>query len=143
MAKRQVCGFVGVLVSWLFCSQVALAQSFNYVTAQELKKQMDTGNAPMVVDVQSERDFARGHLPEAISTKAFPVSTPDQRERLKPVVAQILASSKNVVIVCPAGADAAENAYKFLKEQGVPEQRLSILKGGQSKYPYFNVVRDK
>lgn len=126
-----------------FAAHAATAESFSYVTAQELKARMDTGHAPIIVDVQSERDFGRGHLPEAIATKAFPVSTPAQRERLKPALAQILASTKDVVIVCPAGADAAESAYKFFKEQGVPEQRLAILKGGQSKYPYFNVVRDK
>lgn len=127
----------------MMATHCASAQSYNYITAQDLKKKMDAGAAPMIVDVQNERDYARGHLPEAISTKAFPVSTPAQKDRLKPVVATIMNSTKDVVIVCPGGAEAAENAYKFLKEQGVPEQRLTILQGGQSKYPYFNVVRDR
>jgi len=131
-----------VAVLALCLAQLVSAQSFNYITAQDLKKQLDTGSAPLIVDVQSERDYSRAHLPDAISTKAYPVSTPAQRDKLKPVVSQILSSSKDVVIVCPGGAEAAENAYKFLKEQGVPETRLSILKGGQSGYRYFNVVRE-
>lgn len=127
----------------LLCAHFAWAQPYNYITAQDLKKRMDAGTAPMIVDVQNERDYARGHLPEAISTKAYPVNTPAQKDKLKPVVATIMNSSRDVVIVCPGGAEAAENAYKFLKEQGVREQRLTILQGGQSKYPYFNVVRDR
>jgi thiosulfate/3-mercaptopyruvate sulfurtransferase len=142
MTNRSVARLTALCL-FVFAAPFASAQSYNYTTAQELKKRMDAGTAPLIVDVQNERDWVRGHLPGAISTTAYPVTTPAQREKLKPVLAQILGTSKDVVIVCPSGAEAAENAYKYLKELGVPESRLSIQKGGQTRYPYFDAVRGK
>lgn len=37
--------------------------------------------------------------------------------------------------VLEAGA-GAENAYSYLKEQGVPEKRMRILEKGQNGWPY-------
>ena len=118
----------------------ASAQSFNMITPAELKKRLESGDKPMLLDIQVEADYARHHLPGALPTYAYPAKSDEERARLKPAISRILSSQDDVVIVCPAGGGGARNTYEFLKSQGVPESRMRILEKGQRGWPYAEMV---
>jgi rhodanese-related sulfurtransferase len=118
----------------------ASAQSFNMITPAELKKRLESGSKPMLVDIQPEADYAQHHLPGALPTYAYPAKSEAERSKLLPTVRQILAGKDDVVIVCPAGGGGARNTYEFLKSQGVPESRMRILEKGQKGWPYAEMV---
>jgi rhodanese-related sulfurtransferase len=120
----------------LLATSGVLAESFNYMTPAELKQRLESGNPPFMVDIQVEKEYARHHLPGTFPTYAYPARSEEEREKLKPAVGQILATKQDVVIICPAGGQGAKNAYRFLKEQGVPESRMRILEKGQGGWPY-------
>ena len=119
-----------------FAAQWASADSFNYISPADLKKELEAGAKPMLVDIQVEKEYAKHHLPNTLATYAYPAKSDAERARIKPFVERILASNKEVVIVCPGGGAGAENAYSYLKEQGVPEKRMRILEKGQNGWPY-------
>lgn len=128
-------------VALLAASPLALAQSFNTIAPAELKKRLDAGDKPLLLDIQVEQDFARHHIAGAQPTYAYPAKSDAERAKLKPMVDRILASKDDVVIVCPAGGGGARNAYDFLKSQGVPESRMRILEKGQKGWPYPELVK--
>ncbi len=119
----------------------AWAQAMNMITPAELKKRLESGDKPLLVDIQLEPDFAQHHLPGAMPTFAYPAKSDEERARLKPALNKILASKDDVVIVCPAGGGGAKNTYEFLKSQGVAESRLRILEKGQRGWPYPELVK--
>lgn len=120
---------------------LALAQSYGYITPQELKQRLEGGNKPMLLDIQVEKDFAEHHLPGAVATYAYPAKSAEERAKLKPTLAKILASKDDVVIVCPGGRSGAENTWAFLKENGVAESRMKILEKGQKGWPFSELVQ--
>lgn len=128
-------------VALLAASPLALAQSFNTIAPAELKKRLDAGDKPLLLDIQVEQDFARHHIAGAQPTFAYPAKSDAERAKLKPMVERILSSQDDVVIVCPAGGGGARNTYDFLKSQGVPESRMRILEKGQKGWPYPELVK--
>jgi thiosulfate/3-mercaptopyruvate sulfurtransferase len=116
------------------------AQTFNMISPADLKKRLESGDKPMLLDIQVEADYAKHHLPGAVPTYAYPAKSDEERARLKPAIGKILASKDDVVIVCPAGGGGARNTYDFLKSQGVPESRMRILEKGQKGWPYAEMV---
>jgi len=119
---------------------LALAQSYNYISPGELKQRLESGNKPMLLDIQVEKEYAQHHLPGAVPTYAYPAKTDEERAKLKPAVSKILSTKDEVVIVCPGGGSGAKNTYDFLKAQGVPEGRIRILEQGQKGWPYSELV---
>ncbi len=114
------------------------AAEYRYMTAEELKGRLDTGEALHLVDIQVEAEFAAHHIPGAISTCAYPVKTEDEKGKLAGVLADLQKDEAPVVIVCPRGAGGAQRAFDFLKERGIAENRLYILEKGQEGWPYQN-----
>ena len=121
----------------LLCvAQAVFAQSFNYIKPADLKQRLESGEQPFLLDIQVENEYSQHHLPGTVPTYAYPAQSSEERGKIKPAVAKILATNKDVVIICPGGGRGAENAYNFLKEQGVPEKRMLILERGQGGWPY-------
>lgn len=120
----------------LWMAQGIFAQTFNYITPADLKQRLESGAQPILLDIQVEKEYVKHHLPGTVPTYAYPVKSDEERVKLKPAVAKILATNKDVVIICPGGEQGAKNAYTFLKEQGVPEKRMRILEKGQAGWPY-------
>lgn len=110
------------------------------ITPADLKQRLESGNKPLLLDIQVEGEFESHHLPGATATYAYPAKSEAERARLMPVLRQLLGSRDEVVIVCPAGGSGARNTYDFLKSQGVPEKRMLILEKGQKGWPYAELV---
>jgi rhodanese-related sulfurtransferase len=139
MNRTRHLGILATVVL-LLATPAVYAQSFNYVTPAELKQRLESGHPPFLLDIQVEQDYAQHHLPGAFPTYAYPARSDEERERLKPAVGKILATNQDVVIICPAGGQGAKNAYRYLKEQGVPESRMRILEKGQGGWPYPDMM---
>jgi rhodanese-related sulfurtransferase len=135
MNRSRHLGIVVTLVV-LLATPCAFAQSFNYMTPAELKQRLESGNPPFLLDIQVEQEYAQHHLPGTFPTYAYPARSDEERQRLKPALGKIMTTSQDVVIICPAGGQGARNAYRYLKEQGVPESRMRILEHGQGGWPY-------
>ncbi len=120
----------------MLAAQGVFAQSFNYITPADLKQRLQSAEQPFLLDIQVEKEYVQHHLPGAVPTYAYPVKSDGERAALKPAVANILATNKDVVIICPGGGQGAKNAFTFLKKQGVPQKRMRILEKGQRGWPY-------
>lgn len=100
-------GFLRICAALIlaFAAQWASADtdSFNYISPADLKKELEAGARPMLVDIQVEKEYAKHHLPNTLATYAYPAKSDAERARIKPFVERILASNKEVVIVCPGG----------------------------------------
>jgi len=84
----------------------------------------------ILIDIQPAADFEKHHLPGAIETNAYPVKSDEEKKRLDKSLDTIKKSEELVVIICPRGGSGAINSYNYYLSQGIPENRLTILKGG-------------
>ena len=123
-----------ILISLL--STGALFQQFNYLEADQFKEWLSTEKPVIIVDIQVKNEFAAHHFPNSIETNAFPVKTEAQQKMIDQAVIAYEKSGYDVVVVCPRGGGGAKRCYSYLKSRGVPEKKLTILKGGVEKWPY-------
>ena len=124
----------------LLLNVAAIFQSYNYLAADQFKEWIETDKAMIVVDVQLKDEFAAHHFSGSIETNSFPVKTDAQKERLLTVVEAYNKTGHDIVIICPRGGGGAKNGYSFLKSQGIPDEKLTILKGGIAKWPYKDML---
>ena len=121
----------------------AIFSSFNYLPAETFKDWLTADKPVIIVDIQVAEEFARQHFPKSIETNAFPVKTTEQEKQIDQAVAAYRATGHDIVVVCPRGGGGAKRCYSYLKKQGVPEDKLTILKGGVDKWPYKNMLARK
>lgn len=115
---------------------VSAAFAANYMEPQELKQAIEQKKPVILIDIQPAADFEKQHLPGAIETNAFPAKKDEEKKRLDRTLDAIKKSDAPVVIICPRGGSGATNSYNYYLSQGVPENRLTILKGGNDKWPF-------
>jgi len=126
-----------LLVTLLLGSVVtAMAGNYNYVEADQFKQWLEKGKDMAIVDIQVPADFQKHHFKGALETNAFPVKTPEERQKLDKVLPLLAKSQNDVVVVCPRGGNGAKNAYDYLKKKGIDEKRLFILEDGMQDWPY-------
>jgi rhodanese-related sulfurtransferase len=130
-----------LLVSSLLLTHVSLAGAANYITPDELKELIQQKKDVVIVDIQPKGEFEQHFLPGSIETNAFPAKNNAEKQLLNKALPEINASAAPVVIVCPRGGSGAKNSYEFLQTQGVPENRLMILKGGIAGWPHQELVQ--
>lgn len=118
----------------------AMFESFNYLEADQFKKWLESGRPMIIVDIQVKDEFAAHHFPRSIETNAYPVKSEEDTKKIDPAVAAYQQSGHNVVVVCPRGGGGAKRCYSYLKSQGVPEEKLTILKGGVDKWPHRHML---
>lgn len=118
----------------LLATGVALAA--NYIEPHAMKEMLEKKQPVILVDIQPAVDFEKQHLPGSIETNAFPGKTDEEKKRLDKTLPVIKASKDPVVVVCPRGKGGAMNTYEYLKQQGVPEERMRILTGGIADWPF-------
>jgi len=129
-----------VLSFLLFASSLSLAESYNYISAEQMKTKITSGNDMIIVDIQEEKDFNQHHLPGSIATYAYPVKTDSERASIDKAVSKYKESGQQVVIVCPRGQGGAKRCYDYMKSQNVPEEKLTILENGMGGWPYKDLV---
>lgn len=131
--KRMVCLLITLLLA---LATTAMAAGYKYVEPGQFKQWLESGKDMAVVDIQVPAEFQQHHFKDALETNAFPVKTTEEKQRLDKVLPQLSASQRDVVVVCPRGGSGAKNTYDYLKEKGVPENRMYILKDGMQGWPY-------
>lgn len=130
---------MGLVLFSLF-NVAAFFSSFNYIDASTFKEWLVSNKPVIIVDIQVTDEFATHHLPGAIETNAFPVKTDAEKKRIDQAVALYKTTGHDVVVICPRGGGGAKRCYSYMKKQGVPEDKLAILKGGMAKWPYPNML---
>jgi rhodanese-related sulfurtransferase len=128
--------FLYPLILISFLSTGALFQHFNYLETEQFKEWINTDKPVIIVDIQVKNEFTAHHFPNSVETNAFPVKTETQQKMLDQAVKAYEKSGYDVVVVCPRGGGGAKRCYSYLQSQGIPEKKLTILKGGVAKWPY-------
>lgn len=121
-------------------NMAAMFESFNYLEPDQFKQWLDTDKPVIIVDIQVKEEFAAHHFAGSIETNAYPVKSDADRQKIDPAVVAYKESGHDVVVVCPRGGGGAKRCYSYLKSQGVPEQKLTILKGGVAKWPHRHML---
>lgn len=128
------------LAMLFFCNVAALFESFNYLEPDQFKEILDSQQAVIIVDIQVKEEFNAHHFPGSIETNAYPVKTIEQQIMIAPALEAYKNTGHQVVVVCPRGGGGAKRCYSYLKSQGVPEEKLTILEGGVAKWPYREML---
>lgn len=120
----------------LGCAFTASAGSYNYVEQAQFKQWLEKGKDMAIVDIQVPAEFQQHHFKAALETGAFPVKSAADKQKLDAVVPKLAAATNDVVVVCPRGGGGAKNTYDYLKEKGIDEKRIFILKEGMQGWPH-------
>ncbi|HEY5974276.1 MAG TPA: rhodanese-like domain-containing protein [Geobacteraceae bacterium] len=115
---------------------LATAADYRYVKPDLFRSWLEIGKKMVIVDIQAPTDFGKRHIKGAVETNAYPVKSAEERQRLDKVLAEIAATSSDVVIVCPRGGGGAKNTFDYLVSRGVAVERLYILEKGMEGWPY-------
>ena len=118
----------------------AIAGSYNYVEPAQFRHWLEQGKDMAIVDIQVPADFQQHHFKGSLETNAFPVKTADEKQKLDQLLPKLAATQNDVVVVCPRGGGGARNTYDYLKEKGVSEKRIFILKEGMQGWPYQDLT---
>ena len=131
--KRVVVFFAGAV---LLAAMPVLAASYNYVKPDLFRQWLESGKAMQIVDIQLPAEFRKNHFKDSIETNAYPVKSADDKLKLDRAMPRLAAGTEDIVVICPRGGGGAKNTYDYLKEKGIPEQRLFILENGMQGWPY-------
>ncbi len=118
-------------------------EQFNYLETNQFKQWLENNKPMIIVDIQVKDEFTAHHFPGSLETNAYPVKTDAQRAQLDVAVKSFKDTANNVVVVCPRGGGGAKRTYSYMKSQGVPEEKLTILRGGVEKWPYSDLLVKK
>lgn len=118
----------------------ALFDSYQYISAEEVKTKLDNKEPVHLVDIQVQEEFDQHHLPGAIATYSYPVKSEEEKARIDAIMDRLKADDAPVVVVCPRGGGGAKRCYDHLKDGGISEERLFILEDGQEKWPFEEYV---
>lgn len=135
--------FMLIVMALAFVSVSAWASSYQYISAADVKHQVENQENVLLLDIQVKEEFDQHHITGAIETTAYPVKSESDRDKLATILAQAKTNADPIIIICPRGAGGAKRAYDHLKAQGVAEGRLMILKGGQGQWPYKELLAKK
>jgi rhodanese-related sulfurtransferase len=114
-------------------------ETFNYYTAEQLKTAIENNEKLIMVDIQVEDAWNEHHIKGAISTKAYPVKTDDEKAKIDAIMDK-LDGDDPIVVICPGGKGGAQNTVNHLKSKGIAEERLFILENGQGGWPYEELL---
>jgi rhodanese-related sulfurtransferase len=112
------------------------AADYRYVKPDLFRSWLESGRRVVIVDIQPPADFGKRHIKGAVETGAYPAKTAEEQQRLDKVLAEIAATTADVVIVCPRGGGGARNTFDYLVSRGVVVERLHILEKGMEGWLY-------
>ncbi len=134
----RFCIFVLSLI--LMTANMSMAASYNYISAEEMKGKLTSGEDVIIVDIQVEKEFKQHHLPGSIATYAYPVKSETERAAIDTAIAKYNATRDSVVIVCPRGKGGAKRPYDYMMSKNVAAEKLTILEKGMAGWPYKDLV---
>lgn len=114
--------------------------SFQYITAEELKARLEAKEKMFIVDLQTQADYDKKHIVGSISTDAFGMDTDEKKDRVAALVKDFSTGSEPIVLICPKGKSNAEKAFNLYLEKGIDRSRLLILKDGMTGWPYDDLT---
>ena len=114
-------------------------RSYNYYTADQVKSAIENNDDIILVDIQVEDEWNAHHIKGAISTKAYPVKTDEEKAKVDAVFSQ-LEGENPIIVVCPGGKGGAQRTVQHLEEKGIKAERLFILENGQGGWPYDELL---
>lgn len=114
----------------------AFAGGYNYVEQDQFRQWLEKGKNMAIVDIQVPAEFKQHHFKGALETGAYPVKSATDKQKLDAVVPKLSATRNDVVVICPRGGGGAKNTCDYLKEKGISESRIFILREGMQGWPY-------
>ncbi|WP_137283981.1 rhodanese-like domain-containing protein [Halorussus salinisoli] len=97
------------------------------ISPEEVDELLDADEAVRVVDIRSEAEFDRGHIPGSENIPFHALA--DEIERLD--------GAERVVTVCPHGKASVQAARLVASYEGVPDDaRVESMEGGLSEWEY-------
>lgn len=112
------------------------AGGYNYVEQDQFRQWLEKGKNMAIVDIQVPAEFKQHHFKGALETGAYPVKSATDKQKLDAVVPKLSATRNDVVVICPRGGGGAKNTCDYLKEKGISESRIFILREGMQGWPY-------
>ncbi|MEM6448890.1 MAG: rhodanese-like domain-containing protein [Cyanobacteria bacterium P01_D01_bin.105] len=88
-------------IGLLLCSQLmacSVATANNQISVDALAVQIDQGTAPLILDVRSPEEYARGHIPSAINIDYRDI--PNQLDAIRSF------NSNTIIVYCERGIRA-------------------------------------
>ena len=120
----------------LCCANITLAGDYNYVDPDQFKLWVELGKNMEIVDIQVPAEYQQHHFKGSLETNSYPVKSVADKQKLDTVLPKLSANQNDVVVICPRGGGGAENTFDYLKEKGIDEKRIFILKEGMQGWPY-------
>lgn len=114
----------------------AMAASYNYVEQGQFKQWLEAGKNISIVDIQVAAEFRKQHFKGALETNAFPVKSAEDKQKIDKILPALAANQHEIVVICPRGGGGAKNTIDYLKEKGINEKRIFILKEGMQGWQY-------
>ena len=97
------------------------------IAPDEVRELLDADDEVRIVDIRSEAEFERGHIPDSENIPFHALADEIQR----------LDGSKRVVTVCPHGQSSVQAARLVASYEGVPDDaRVESMAGGLSEWEY-------
>lgn len=127
---------IAVAVLLLCSAIVSMASGYNYVAPDQFKLWMEKGKDMSIVDIQVPAEFQQHHFKGSLETNSYPVKSAADKQKLDTILPKLSATRNDVVVICPRGGGGAKNTYDYLKEKGIDEKRIFILKEGMQGWPY-------
>ena len=119
-----------------FTATFSLAASYNYVAPDQFKQWLEKGKDMSIVDIQVPAEYQQRHFKGSLETNSYPVKSADDKQKLDAILPKLAATKNDVVVICPRGGGGAKNTFDYLKEKGIDEKRIFILKEGMQGWPY-------
>ncbi len=132
--------FILTIAAFFLIAAAALASDYNFISPEKTKNWIETQVPVTIVDIQVKEEFESHHLPGSIPTYAYPVKSDAEKALINDAVAISISKGAPVIVVCPRGKGGAKRCYDYMKSQNVPEDKLLILKGGISGWPYKELL---
>jgi rhodanese-related sulfurtransferase len=137
--------YLVILVSIVVIAGTGMAAGdpFNYITSEETRSKIESGEIMTLLDIQVEDEYARHHIKGSLATYGYPVKTEEEKAKLDKVIPDLTAGTDPVIIICPQGGGGARRTFEHLLSRGIESGRLFILEKGQSGWPYPDYVESK
>ncbi len=120
----------------LCCATITLAGGYNYVGPDQFKIWLELGKDMTIVDIQVPAEYQEHHFKGSLETNSYPVKSAADKQKLDTILPNLSSSQNDVIVICPRGGGGAKNTFDYLKEKGIDEKRIYILKEGMQGWPY-------